>query len=182
MLGIGKDWHGASVQPQGMFCLAKDEERLWFIAGRSAPATIHPQARPGKFQAELWKYDVAELFLGDPKTGRYLELNLAPNGAWWTCEFTGPRQRLDEMDRIMPDVETHADLAPDGAWLVAAALPLDILRARIGFGPETVGNVTFILNSPDQIFLTAVPPTPGEPDFHRPDAWKTLQVQAAPVL
>jgi hypothetical protein len=46
---------------------------------------------PGNFLAELWRHDVAELFIADPASGRYFEFNLAPNGAWWSCEFTAPR-------------------------------------------------------------------------------------------
>jgi hypothetical protein len=48
------------------------------------------------------------------------------------------------------------------------ALPLDLLKARLDFGPETRANVTFILETPAQRFLTAAPLGQGEPDFHRP--------------
>jgi hypothetical protein len=32
---------------------------------------------------------------------------------------------------------------------------------------------TFILNSPDQIFLTTADDLAGEPDFHRPDSFSS---------
>lgn len=168
LLGLQKDWHGAPIEPAAGFSLVTDPRRLWFIANHRKPAFIHPSARPGLFQAELWKYDVAELFVADPASGRYLEFNLAPNGAWWSCEFTAPRVRVDEVDIAMPDVATFADVAPDGSWLTAMAIPLDLLRARLNFGQETRINVTMMLDSPDQKFVSACDLGPGGPDFHQP--------------
>ncbi|MES2996844.1 MAG: hypothetical protein V4733_08545 [Verrucomicrobiota bacterium] len=173
LLGMDRDWFGAPFAPPASFSLAVDPKRLWFIAHHRKPADLHPFARPGKFQAELWKHDVAELFIADPESGRYFEFNLSPNGAWWSCEFTAPRVRAAETDIAMPEVATHADLATDGSWLAALSIPLDLLKTRIAFGPETKMNVTFILNSPDQRFLTATDLGGGQPDFHRPDFYVT---------
>lgn len=167
VLGIGHDWCGKPISPAAGYSLAMDDKRLWFLAHHQRASDLHPQARPGAFQAELWKHDVAELFLADPASGRYFEFNLAPNGAWWSCEFTAPRVRVEEIDIAMPEVATFADLSPDGSWLAAMALPLDILRARINFGSDTRANVTMILESPNQRFLTANDPVGSEPDFHQ---------------
>ena len=174
MLGLQKDWHGAPVQPPAGFCLAVDGKRLWFIAHHRKAADLHPMARPGLFQAELWRHDVAELFIADPASGRYFEFNLAPNGAWWSCEFTAPRVRAEECDIIMPDVATFSDMAPDGSWVAAMAIPLDLLKARLDFGPQSRVNVTMILESPEQRFLTAADLGGGEPDFHLPAAFPEL--------
>jgi len=156
--------------------------RLWFVASRAKTAAPHPDARPGQFLPRLWEYDVAELFLADPESGRYLEFNLAPNGAWWNAEFTAPRVRTDGANAQMPDVQTFAEQATDGSWAAALALPLDLLEARIGFGPHTRANVTFILESPAQRFLSANDLGGGEPDFHRPERFSTLQPTAIPAL
>lgn len=179
MLGLEKDWQGDALQPPAGFCLAEDGKRLWFVAHHRHPAELHPQARPGVFQAELWRHDVAELFLGDPASGRYFEFNLAPNGAWWSCEFTAPRVRAEEVDIVMPEVATFSDMAPDGAWVAAMAIPLDLLKARIDFGETTRANVTFILESPAQRFITAADLGGGNPDFHRPDRFPV--VKFAPI-
>ena len=82
LLGLAQDWDGARVNPAAGFALVQDAVRLWFVASHRRPAMPHPQGRPGRFRAELWRYDVAELFLADPRSGRYFEFNLAPNGAW----------------------------------------------------------------------------------------------------
>ncbi|RYD48822.1 MAG: hypothetical protein EOP83_25990 [Verrucomicrobiaceae bacterium] len=128
---------------------------------------------------ELWKYDVAELFLTDPTSGRYFEFNLSPNAAWWSCEFTAPRQRAEETDIAFPDVTTYAELAPDGGWVAAMSIPLDLLEARLNFGETTKLNVTFILDSPEQRFLSVANLGEGEPDFHRPERFSPVKFHKA---
>ena len=180
LLGITKDWQGNPLASPAAFSLAKDARRLWFIATHRDPADLHPQARPGKFQAELWRHDVAELFLTDPSGRRYFEFNLSPNGSWWSCEFKGPRQREEEADIVMPEVATFAELAPDGGWVAAMAIPLDLLRGRLDFGPACAGNVTFVLGNPAPRYLTATDLGGGEPDFHRPDRFPKLRFAPLP--
>lgn len=174
MLGLDKDWHGKPLQPQAAFCLAMDDQRLWFVAHHRKPASLHPGARPGEFQSGLWEHDVAELFIADPKCGRYFEFNLAPNGAWWSCEFTAARVRAEEIDIAMPEVATFADMAADGAWVAAMAIPLDLLRARLDFGARSRLNVAMILKSPEQRFITATKLPGEEPDFHQPQWFSEL--------
>lgn len=168
LFGLQKDWGGTLLEIPAAFSIVADPRRLWFIANHRKPAWLHPQARPGAFQAELWRYDVAELFLADPVSGRYFEFNLAPNGAWWSCEFTAPRVRAEEAEIAMPEVATFSEMSPDGSWVAAMALSLDLLKARLDFGPRTRLNVTMILESPHQRFLSAVDLGEGGPDFHRP--------------
>ena len=166
--GLGHDWYGEKIDAPLMFSLAIDPQRLWFVAAGKSPGKIHPQARPGAYVAELWRFDCAELFLADPQSGRYLELNLAANGAWWSCEFIAPRQRAEEADIAFPEVATFAELSPEGGWMCAMAIPLDLLEARIGFIANSRINVNFITNSPIQQFLSATKLPGDTPDFHQP--------------
>lgn len=168
LLGLRADLGGRVLATPAAYAVVMDACCLWFVANHRQAAFIHPQARPGCFQNELWKYDVAELFLTDPSSGRYFEFNLAPNGAWWSCEFTAARVRAEETDIAMPEVATFSDMAPDGSWIAAMAIPLDLLRARLSFGPETRTNVTMILESPEQKFVSATDFGGGVPDFHQP--------------
>ncbi|MGB1128819.1 MAG: hypothetical protein ACPG4K_02115 [Haloferula sp.] len=176
LLGITHDWEKKPLKSPATYSLAIDPERFWFVAGHSQPATIHPNARPGQFLAELWKYDVAEIFIENPATGRYLELNLAPNGGWWSAEFTAPRVRAYPEDEPFPGVQTYADLAPDGSWVAAITLPLEPMRERIDFGPNSKANVSFILETPNQRFITATDLGQKEIDFHWPAAFPTVQI------
>lgn len=168
MFGVDKDWYGESLSHAVAFGFVMDQKNLWFVAARQKAPQIHPDARPGAFQAELWKHDVAEFFISDPSTGRYLEFNLAPNGAWWSAEFTAPRIRAQAEDIPFPGVATFADMAVDGSWMAAAALPLDKLKEHLNFGVDSHLNATFIVDSPEQKFLTAAKLSDGEPDFHLP--------------
>ena len=175
LLGINSDWHGTSFDPPAGFSLAVDPQRLWFIAGHSRPAELHPDARPGRFQPELWRHDAAELFLADPDSGRYLELNLAPNGAWWSSTFRTARVTADDAATPPTGVECHATLTPDGTWMAAMSVPVAELEQRIAFGENTTANVCMILGSPEQRFLSVADLGGGEPDFHRPDRFPKLR-------
>jgi hypothetical protein len=181
LFGLATDWYGARVEPAAGFAVVTDAQRLWFVANHRRPAQVHPQARPGRFQPELWRYDVAELFIADPASGRYFEFNLAPNGAWWTCEFTAARVRAEAVEIAMPEVATYSELAADGSWVAALAVPLDLLRARLDFGPETRVNVAFILETPRQRFLSAADLGSGEPDFHRPERFPKIALVPVPA-
>lgn len=180
VFGLQADWYGEPVEPPAGFAVVEDCERLWFLAHHRRAASLHPRSRPGVFLSELWKHDVAELFLHDPASGRYLELNLAPNAAWWSCEFTAPRVRATADEVAMPEVETFAELAPDGSWLAAMSVPLDLLRARVGYGENTRANVAMIFFSPEQRFLSAAKLGGEEPDFHRPADFPAVEFAALP--
>lgn len=181
LFGLAKDLDGILLQEPAAFSLVVDEQHLWFIASHRKSARLHPQARPGRFQAELWRHDVAELFLFDPVSGRYFEFNLAPNGAWWTCEFIAPRVRADLAEIAMPEVATFSELSADGSWVAAMAIPVDLLKARLNFGNETHVNVTMILESPVQKFISATDLGPGEPNFHQPEQFSKICFQPLPV-
>lgn len=181
LFGLAKDLDGILLQEPAAFSLVVDAQHLWFIASHRKSARLHPQARPGRFQAELWQHDVAELFLFDPVSGRYFEFNLAPNGAWWTCEFIAPRVRADLAEIAMPEVATFSELSADGSWVAAMAIPVDLLKARLNFGNETHVNVTMILESPEQKFISATYLGPGEPNFHQPGQFSKICFQPLPV-
>lgn len=70
------DWFGYDVEPSAEFAFATDGEYLWFLASRSKEATVHPDARPGQFLPELWRYDLAEWVHG--RRGRHQLLGIQP--------------------------------------------------------------------------------------------------------
>lgn len=180
LFGLATGFGGRMLRIPPAYAVVADTRALWFIANHRCPAFIHPQARPGLFQNELWKYDVAELFLSDATSGRYFEFNVAPNGAWWSCEFTSARVRAEEMDIAMPEVATFSEMAADGSWVVAMAIPLDLLRARLNFGPTTRMNVAMILESPEQKFISATDLEGEIPDFHQPASFGEINFLPLP--
>ena len=174
LFGVANDWHGKLLDKPLAFGFAVDRDYLWFVACHETPAELHPKARPGGFLPELWKHDVAEFFISDPSTGRYLEFNLASNGAWWSALFSAPRERESQEDIPLEGVATYADLSPTGGWMTAAAIPLNVLRKELNFGDKVLMNATFIVNSPNQQFVTATKLTGDEPDFHQPEQFKKI--------
>jgi hypothetical protein len=168
LMGINSDWNGKPLEPPLGFTIAADRTNLWFVATRQAPAFHHPGANPESFIEGLWKYDVAELFLADPKSGAYLEFNLAPNGAWWAAAFTAPRVRSEVQPDFQAAVTAHFTDGGDGTWFAALAIPTAFLEANVCFGFGETANVTCILNSPQQTFHSACKLPGTDPDFHQP--------------
>ncbi|MEG0024573.1 MAG: hypothetical protein RR553_06655 [Akkermansia sp.] len=163
------DWFGFDVDPAVQFAFATDGAHLWFLASREAPFVAHPEAKEGVFQAELWKYDVAEWFIANADASHYWEFNLSPNGAWWANAFKDVRIP-DPTIATPAGVETQASSDQD-SWCTMVKIPLasltgiDIRNARLA--------TTYILNTPDQIFLTSTDDLHGEPDFHHPADFAT---------
>ena len=175
---IRLDWFGIELSSPPLIGCAIDPQHFHLRASRAAPGTVHPDAKPGCFTPNLWQYDAVEFFLVDPENGHSLEFNLAPNGAWWSCEFTAPRQRAQADDEPFPGVTTTGQVRRD-SWEATASLPLDQLRERFHFGPSTRFNTNATLLNPGPTFLTAAPLGPGKPDFHQPGRLPRIRMQTS---
>lgn len=186
------EWYGARVEPPFFFRFYAEGERLCFEAWREAAAQVHPDARPGAWQAELWRYDVVEFFLAAPDASRYLEFNLCPNGAWWARAFGEPRVPLPDFDAASAadvarflQVQTSGELR-DGRWTCRAGLSLPALRAW-GWGPELarVAVAAVLCSEASEAraeataltYLTTCEQRGGRPDFHRPWDWEPALLQ-----
>ncbi len=171
------EWFGESVTPPFEFRFRLTPDALVFSARRPAPALLHPLAREGQFQEHLWKYDTAEFFIATADAERYLEFNLAPNGAWWAAAFTAPRLQETALPTVPQGVRAHGHAGASG-WECEAQLPLAPLRL-MGISP---GESPFrlaaaaILGSPEQRFLTTATEADGRPDFHRPWSWELAEL------
>jgi hypothetical protein len=173
LMGITEDWFGNPLEEPCAFTLVKDPEFLWFISIFSNSVNIHPSASPGLFTPELWKYDVAELFLANPSTGIYLEFNLTANGAWWASEFSSIRKPTTAQPDFISHIRSHQDLSDTNHSVVGLQIPLKILKKEIDFGFTTAANITFICDSPSQRYLSASKLPGVQPDFHQPTNFTT---------
>lgn len=151
----------------------KTEPHLTFRFRAALPFDALPDTQCGVFTSNLWQRDCAEFFLCNPATGRYVEFNLNPHGAWWSASFNAPRaHRRDE-----PFQDAHCSAASftdnqsnDSAetWSATISIPLKALETVLETSiVNLTANVTAILSTPNQIFLTAAPLGGEEPDFHR---------------
>ena len=161
-------WFGEKTPYPVNFLFWVDQSHFHFLVrDENGPGLSHPDAPPFQFHPELWKYDVAEFFLTSADRSRYLEFNLAPNGAWWCSAFTRPREPAPSEPSPIPGVVTSSNQT-EHSWEASASIPLAYLKEHFDFGKETTLNATFILKSPAQIFLTASHLSDGDPDFHLP--------------
>ena len=171
---IETDWYGSKLDKAPKYFFTLSETHLHFWAGQKGLAgSHHPTAQPGQFHAELWRFDVAEFFLTSPNSSHYLEFNLSPNGAWWSCAFEAPRVAASGNPQAIPGVTTESQQT-SSSWWAHAAIPRAWLEQHLGLGPDSHLNATFILNSPDQLFATASDLGDGEPNFHRPEKFPRI--------
>jgi len=125
----------------------------------------------GDFVEGLWERDVVELFLQtDDADDCYLEVNLAPSGAWWAVQLEGVRQRV----HLLPElVRVDAVVMLEDAWEIEATISLPSLDSRL------VGNVTAISGVAHRRYASWADLGGKRPDFHRPEAFHPLPVTSA---
>ncbi len=165
---VSTDWHGRSIESPPCFLFWLDDHSLHFLVRREGgPASPHPDGSPGKFQPELWKYDVAEFFLGSRNDSNYLEFNLSPNGAWWSCLFEERHVPAPGHPFAIPQVRAEGKITAS-FWEARASLPRPWLEERFPIGGQITLNTTFILGTPKPFFASAADLGDGDPDFHRP--------------
>lgn len=169
------DWSGSQITKLSKFLFWVDHTHFHFLAcQKGTPGLSHPESRLGQYQAELWKYDVAEFFLLSSDKSRYLEFNLSPNGGWWTCAFSAPLVPATGEPAPVPEVRTSAGVT-SGGWQACATIPLSWLQDNYGFDKSSHLNACFILNSPDQVFVSAGNLGDGGPDYHRPQQFPPIE-------
>lgn len=167
---LDHDWYGQPVSGAPQWRLALEGSDL-LLRGRAQSQPVRvPGDSPGRFMEGLWEGDLVEVFLLNPDTGYYLELNLAPGGAWWSCGHTGPRIRVAGGAKPLDGGRTRI-VAGDQGWDATLRVPLASLPPDLAFDPEkTRGNLTFCLGRPPQ-YLSVADLGGGTPDFHRPERW-----------
>lgn len=134
-------------------------------------------AEPGAFYEGLWKGDCAEFWIYSAEAQKYLEFNLGPNGAWWTCVFTGPRVR--DLSVQPPECETTSVEIPGTGWAASISVSKEEVFRCLGTLDNLRGNVTLLTDGcpdsdpPPENLHTAIPL--GDIDFHRPQDWVPLE-------
>ena len=170
---LERDWYGEAVPGSPRWSLALEGTDLVLRGEVDAAPLRVPGDREGRFLEGLWEGDVVEAFLLNPATGYYLELNLAPGGAWWACGHEAPRVRTESGGSLLEGVRTSSLVGPEG-WSAALRIPLAALPRGLAFDPAiTRGNVTFCLGRPRR-YLSVADLGGGTPDFHRPERWIPL--------
>lgn len=170
---LDKDWFGAPVAEKPAFELRLDNGDI-VLSAKVAKEPLCVPDDAGAYTAGLWQGDCAELFLVNPDNGAYLEVNLSPQGGWWTCAFSAPRVSAANEPLPLASVSTTG-AAANGAWSASIRIPVASLPRELAFDPaRTCGNVTFCLGNDPQRYMTFADLGGGTPDFHRPRHWVPL--------
>jgi hypothetical protein len=135
--------------------------------------------RRGDFVEGLAERDVVELFIMD-ESGCYQEFHVSPAGAWWSCYFTGYRQRSDiALDGRPSSVSAQQEA---GGWSAEIVYPRAALRVLVN--EKSLVHVTAIASiSGERRFLSSAPVSGIAPDFHRRECFQPIELvslQGAP--
>jgi hypothetical protein len=167
---VERDWFGVAALGPPKWLLTIDDDVLALRGMVASPPICTKQDCESGFIEGLWEADVVELFLSNPRTGFYIEFNLAPRGAWWCCTFDSPRSRCADGAKPIEGVQTRAAYTEE-SWDSMLLVHLKSLPYRLAFDVgSTLANITFCLGRPQQ-FITLADLGGGEPDFHRPNKW-----------
>lgn len=117
------------------------------------------------FVEGLWEQDVGECFVLDRGSGRYVEYNLSPDGAWWACRHTGIRQR----DPVQPDWMTAGIRTECDRGTTHRLARMTVPMPQPG---DVAVNFTAIVTTRERRRFYSLAPLGGDrPDFHRPAEW-----------
>jgi hypothetical protein len=168
---ISTDWFYHPSQSKAKFCIEKhdlEHEASWVFRVRvDKKPLLHPmKILPNTYYEGLWEYDVAEWFIADLATGKYIEFNLSPTGAWWMMVFNALRQRSEQH---MPDISlirTGAEMK-GSSWSAYLKIPVSLIKMVLG-GVALKHNVCFILGKKPREYLSWTRLSTKQPDFHQP--------------
>jgi hypothetical protein len=131
------------------------------VRGRPEALAIPPPSAPDRAD-ELWRHTCFEAFVQPQPGAAYLELNLAPSGAWAAYAFDSYRAGMRNAKGVMTAGSTL--LFGRGSLMLATTLiglPED--------APLRVGLSAVIEEAGGRISYWALKHPAGRPDFHSPD-------------
>ncbi|MFN8392703.1 MAG: hypothetical protein U0136_20595 [Bdellovibrionota bacterium] len=167
-LRLAHDWFGKPLEFASEFFLAVSSKDLFFGAriGRAPRLAPSGSSDGTAFVEGLWEFDVVELFLKDDSAPHYRELNLSPDGRWWTCLFDSYRVRRPNSRLLYDPPEILSVSGPNG-FEVALRFSRSMLQLNASFGESTRAVVAAILGAPPvRTYLSSNPVTGIAPDFH----------------
>ncbi len=124
-----------------------------------------PDAPIGSRIADLWNYDVVEVFFVGPGH-EYLELELGAGGHWLLLGFDRIRHTRDSYTELKPGIQYKKTL--EKTWVSEIVVPWEII-------PENLrGLNAFVIASGQFLAYTLLPG--AEPDFHQPDFYPSARL------
>jgi hypothetical protein len=161
---IHTDWWGRQLERPFRYALGRDGQYLVYVSEVPFRAPVAKGLKHGAFVENLaepeTRGDTAELFVMF-SDGRYFEVHINPEGAWWYMNFSSYRKR--EPGRIPARVDVRIERGPN-SWVGAIRLPLSEL-------PELKGSLKFqataaVCSGASPVYVTSAGAPGFEPDFH----------------
>ncbi len=162
-LTVERQWDGspcpdALVRAEVSLAQTREGVRVHVRAPALADARI-PAMPTGTRVANLWEYDVVEVFFVGPGH-QYLELELGAGGHWLLLSFDEIRHRSNEHEHLALKVDWKQEA---GIWMSETVIPLNLIPK-----PFRALNAFVIARG---FFLAMSPVSGAEPDFHQPDKY-----------
>jgi hypothetical protein len=166
---VRERWNGTLLPSPLWWVMAVDPQFLWFGGSLPGGGSRVSHARAGEYCEGLWEGDVFELFLKEPG-GRYLELNISPEGAWWAMEHTSYRTRVPY---LRPPKVVHLDTEVlEGRWSALIGLERDSLPFPVT--PSMKVHVSGIVYGGETVYISSHSVPTEEPDFHREEVFQGI--------
>lgn len=166
------DWYGAQSQFRPRMSVRIESEILTFQFEAKKSPNCDLSLSLGDFQEGLWERDVAEFFVAGPGK-RYQEINISPNGAWWSALF-GDYRELEREIRFEPTISVQSQ---PQFWSVEFKVEVCQLLPWTGVEPDQWRfSPSAILYSPDPSYFCWHAAQAVEPDFHRSDLLRPLSL------
>ncbi len=181
---ITKDWYGKPCPKVGFDLSIKDSTPTQWVFSVNVQAAKSKQsiAQPNEYKEGLWEQDVAEWFIANPANGRYVEFNLAANGAWWLMAFSKPRQRIENFSaNFLTNIAEKEKIKTSSSqqeqsWSAELCIPKKLLVEILDEGDWTY-NVCFIVsdvsNKSQKRYMSLNSLSSLDPDFHLPGEFTT---------
>lgn len=155
-----------------VFAVSLDAGKVYFGARFPKGSFFDSSFGPGEFVEDLWKKDVAELFIARIDSSHYQELNLSPSGAWWSAGFSSYRKRSETVPCKLDSVEVFREFEGDNTY-VAISMPWD-LKDIEGGGLRV--NMSSICHLPDARYFSLAAMSADKPDFHQTARFPRLRI------
>ena len=173
---IVTDWYGKQSEVTPRFVLAADESQLHFAVFVNSEPKFDHSLIPDSFVPDLWRQDVAELFIKKVGGPEYLEFNLSPSGAWWGAEFSSYReQSKNSLTHTGIEVQASNNTT---FWRGMISIPFSVLTSLPTSAAGFKAQVCFISGeNPRQYFSTGssiIRTADREPDFHLAELFDNL--------
>jgi hypothetical protein len=163
---LHKNWFGAPVSEPIQFTIELEPESLCVTVATSKLPTTHPLDGKQPFVEGLWEFDVFELFIRSKGSSSYTEINLAPSGSWWACQFTEYRKRAEIQLIVQSKIGFESKL--EKGWHATYRIPYQAISLPPAANwLEMQVQATAIQHyGQSQQFLAWNVPLDREPDFH----------------